>query len=367
MNDKDRKAPEHSDFQETRGAISGAGVVAPGVGSSERDPKDLDVPELNIRGVLGISLTTFRRNWTLLIPLLLAELGGVLLGLIPAAVVALAFYRNLEAFSKDPFLLWRMLRDPGLWATYGVGFLLALAGGWLLRTLARAGTIGTLAADLAGQSLRPQTSDSEAPEPFLSTLLDRPERWLVAGAAASLLRLFGALCGLGSVAASMLWFTQEPGVGPALGMTVSTGMLLCVPILDAALGLGFAHSVVGDKGGFTALGEGTLHAARRARVVGPLWYLFVLLAILAALIPTGGASLFVGNAAPGALGAVLRASLDVGGWVVGAAIASAVVLWRLGAWTVLAAEELKRPSPATAYDLRELVVLDAVALGEAER
>src|SRR5690606_34500648 len=99
-----------------------------------------------------------------------------LLGVVPVLVVVLPVVRASKAFEADPLGLFSVLTDRGLWSVYGVGVLLAMSGAWLARTLARTGVIGTIAAELSGA---PRGS-----EPFATTLLDRPERWLVAGAVA---------------------------------------------------------------------------------------------------------------------------------------------------------------------------------------
>lgn len=302
--------------------------------------------------VLRLAFGASRRNGTLLLPLMLAELCAGLLGLIPALVIVLPLYRAAMSATTDPFLLFAAVTDPGLWSVYGVGLLLAAAGAWLLRTLARTGVIGTIAAELSGAPRRS--------EPFAATLLDRPDRWLVAGAFAGILRFFAFVCGLGSVVASMVWFRTSPGVGPALAMTLSTILLISVPLLDAALGVGFVRAVTGKQGPIVSLGEGTLLAFRRARTVLPIWYLFVMFALVVALVPSGGAAAI----AAGALPPVAAAIADALAWAVAAALAAVVVLGRLASWVVIVAEDEGHIAVVEARDTSGLRVVDAVAVDE---
>lgn len=308
--------------------------------------------KLSAGTVLRLGLGAARRRWTLLLPLWVADLAATLLAFVPALVLAVPVARLLSAALVDerPLRVLDRLLDPELWAVYGAGLLLAALGGWLVHTTLRAGVIRSIWAEL--------TADASPGDPFLRGIIERPHRWLVAGAAAALLRMFAAVCGLGSVAASMAWFRSEPGAGPALAMTVSTAMLLAVPLLDAALEVGFVRALTVSRGAFSALGEGVLLTFRRARVLLPVWYLFVVASLVVSVLGLAGAA---ASAIPGSgLGAHLVSESVA--WIVGAVAAGLVTLGRLATYAAAVAWDEDALPAVDAVETSNLSVYEAVEL-----
>lgn len=282
---------------------------------------------------LGLSAAS--RQWGLVLPLVMVEAAVALLALVPLIFVAAHVYARISRVPLENqalatfFGAFESILDPALWVVAIVGALLVGAGAWLARTLVFAGAAG----GLADQVGHPRRVESDG---FARGILEAPERWLVAGLAAGVLRLVALLSGLGAVVAGMAHFVANPGPLAALVMTTATFMLLAVPLLTAALEVGFVRSVLRKDPPLVSLGEGVLLAFRHARAVLPIWYGLAFANVAVgishaiavgnlAVLPSQG-SLWILNLGPRALV-----------WLVFSGLFALVTLMRLGTYAALLA------------------------------
>lgn len=317
---------------------------------------------LSVVDVLRAGIAAGRQQVRLVVPLALAEACAALVGLVPGLWLAL---RVLLASSHvaAPHPLGALglgaletLVDPRTWAIYLLGALLAVAAGWLLRTVVQAGTLRVLSAQVG----RPRPVAVEA---LSAAVLEDPARWLAARGLAAVLEGVALGSALGMVVLAMAYFTAHPGPVAALLMTVATVLLISLPLVDAALGLGFARAAILDEGPAEALGRGLELAWRRSSALLPSWYALAL-AELVVTVSAGGAAATVGALPQGHGGWVLRLAPRALVFLVAAAAQALVALARAGIYATLVVEDAGGLPVAPAPGPAPEPVLEAVAVAE---
>jgi hypothetical protein len=306
-----------------------------------------------------------RLRGRLLLPLAAAEMCAALAGLVPGtwlALHAVELARTAPVPGVREALVFgtiRALLQPTSWGLLLLGALLAAAGGMLVRAVVHAGAAKALANQVGRETAQPEP-------PLSESLLDAPERWLATRGLALVLQLFATTCAVGSVVLGMAYFKAHPGPLAALLMTIATLVVVLLPMLDAALDLGFVRSVLVDETPGTALANGLLAARRHSSALLPAWYAFAL-AELAVAVAVAGANGTI-SAAPGGNGRwVLLLAPRMLVLLAGALAQGLVALARLGVYVTILEEDagtLPAPPPPEPPPVAERV-LEAVAVAPA--
>jgi hypothetical protein len=246
--------------------------------------------------LFSLGVGSARRQGWAFVPLYVAVVLGRLLGLMPSLTLAARFVRSgLRQGAEDPISAYVLGFLAGLdeleqWIpAWLAGSAVALFGAWVLSVVVQAGVIRLLAAQAS-------TTEEASDEAFAEGVLRAPATYLVTAALAEALKFLMVGCSLGALLAAMSAFTSNPGMLGALLMTLATATILALPLIIAALDVGFARSVILDEAPSVALAEGLLLSWRRASTLLPPWYILKLIGVGATF--SGGVALMTVNALP---------------------------------------------------------------------